>query len=149
VTSFPNSTTIVTGTPRSGTAGSLSADDGSYFEVGSTTSGTRTTAWYGTFTGVPNSLGGLKVTYVGKNSRGCTQTIAIWRWSDDTWVQLDSRSVGDVDVSIADLVPPGTLGDYVSGTSGAGELRVQVRCTRSKQSFIAGGDLMQIVHEAP
>jgi hypothetical protein len=91
----------------------------------------------------------LKISYKGKNSQSCTQRVSIWRWTTSSWVQLDSRSVGTTEVLIADLVPTGTLADYVSGSSGDGELRVRVRCTRSTGSFFSSGDLMKIVYNRP
>lgn len=148
-TAFPNGTTILTGTLRGGTAANLNADDNVYYEVDSTTSGTRTTEWYGSFTGVSNTLTTLKITYKGKNSNTATQTIAVWRWTDSTWVQLDSRDVGTSEVLIADLMPGGTLADYVSGTSGDGEVRVRIRATRSFGSFFTSGDLLKIVYDLP
>ena len=33
----------------------LAADDNAYYQVNSTTAGTRTTSWYGSFTGVPRA----------------------------------------------------------------------------------------------
>ena len=80
------------------------------------------------------------------NSQSCTQTIAIWRWSDSTWVQLDSRSVSTSEISIANLAPSGAAGQYVN--SATGELRMRVRCTRSG-NFFASGDLMKIVYDTP
>jgi hypothetical protein len=145
VTASPSAVVVQTGTLNSGTAASLVSDDNAYFQVNSTTSGTRTADWYGSFT-VPNELTSLSVTYKGKNSAASvTQTVAIWRWSDSTWVQLDSRTVGTTEVNIANLIPAGTLADYVSGTSGAGELRIRVRGTRSG-NFISQGDLMSITY---
>jgi serine protease AprX len=150
VTASPGSTTIESGTHRSGSASSLSSDNNVFYEVNSTTSNTKTTSWYGTFTGISNGLSNLRATYSGKNSASCTQTIAIWRWTDSTWVQLDSRSVGTTEVLVANLAPSGGAADYVSGTSGNGDVRVRIRCTRSwwQSSFYASGDLLKIVHEA-
>ncbi len=149
VTASPDATTILTGTLRSGTAADLASDEDSYYEVNSTTKGMRTSAWYGSFTGVTNSLSNLRVSYTGKNSRSCTQTVAIWNWSNSTWVQLDSRTVGTTEVTIANLAPGGTLADYVSGTAGDGELRVRIRCRTSAGSFWSSGDLLQISYERP
>jgi serine protease AprX len=150
VSAFPGTTTIESGSLRGGTAARLNADDNSYYEVNSTTSGTsRVSSWYGSFPGVSNGLTSLKITYKGKNSATCTQTVSAWRWTTSSWVQLDSRSVGTGEVAIADLTPSGTLADYVSGTTGDGEVRVRVRCTRSFFSFYASGDLLQIVYQRP
>jgi len=148
VTRFPDGTTIETGTLGSGAAASLNADDNNYYQVNSTTSGTRTTSWYGIFNSVAKNLSNLKISYKGKNSASCTQTVAIWRWTDNTWQQLDSRAVSTSEINIANLVPPGTLSDYVSGATASGDLRVQVRCTRTG-NFTASGDLMKIDYDTP
>jgi hypothetical protein len=129
-----------------GTFSSLSADDNVFLVVNSTTTGTRTTAWYGSFSSVPNSLANLRVSYRGRNSASCTQAVHIWRWTTNTWVQLDSRSVGTTEVGLANIAPAGAAADYVSGTTGSGELRVRLRCTRSA-NFSANGDLLRIAYE--
>jgi glucose/arabinose dehydrogenase/PKD repeat protein len=147
VTAYPSATTVQTGTRRAGDFSHLTSDDNGYYQVNSTTSGTRTSAWYASFTAVPNALTSLKVTYKGKNSRSCTQTVAAWRWTTNTWVTIDSRSVGTTEVAIT-KTPSGTLADYVSGTSGDGEVRVRVRCTASA-GFYASGDLMKIAYGWP
>jgi Domain of unknown function (DUF4082)/Bacterial Ig-like domain/Bacterial Ig domain/Purple acid Phosphatase, N-terminal domain len=144
-TAFPAATVIETGTLRGGTAASLTADDNVFFQVNSTTTGTRTTSWYGSFTGAPAGLSNLRVTYVGRNSRSCTQVVAAWRWTDSTWQQLDSRAVATADVTLADLVPPGAAGNYVSAT---GEVRVRVRCTATTNGF-SSGDQMKITYVRP
>ena len=149
VSATPSDVAIETGTLRAGNAARLASDNNSFYQVNSTTAGTRTTSWYGRFTGVTNALSNLRVTYKGKNSRSCTQTVAIWRFSDSTWVQLDSRSVGTSEVNIANLAPGGTLATYVSGTNGGGELRVRVRCTRASPSFYSSGDYMRITYQRP
>jgi hypothetical protein len=145
VTAFPATTVIETGTPREGSAASLTADDNVFFRINSTTSGTRTSSWYGSFTGAPAGISDLKVTFVGRNSRSCTQTVAVWRWTDSTWQQVSSRSVGTSDVTLADLVPPGAAVNYVSA---GGEVRVRVRCTTTA-NFFASGDLMRITYLRP
>jgi hypothetical protein len=145
----PSSTTLLAGSPRSGTASSLSADDNAYFEVNSTTNGQRTTDWYGSFTGVTNSLSNLRATYTGKSSQTCTQVIFVWRWTTSSWVQLNSRSVGTTEVTTANLAPPGAAADYVSGTSGDGDVRVRVRCRRNSPAYFSSGDLLRIAYERP
>ena len=137
---FPAATVIETGTLRAGTVAALNADDNVYYQVNSTTTGTRTTSWYGSFTGVPTALSGLKVTYRGRNSASCTQVIAAWRWTDSTWQQLHSGALGNTETTRADLVPPGPAANYVSPT---GEVRVRVRCTRTA-NFFASGELLRI-----
>jgi hypothetical protein len=140
VAKFPAATVIETGTLRAGNAAALNADDNVYYQVNSTTTGTRTTSWYGSFTGVPSTLSGLRVTYRGRNSNSCAQVIAAWRWTDSTWQQLHSANLGNTETTRADLVPPGAAANYVSP---AGELRVRVRCTRTA-NFFASGELLRI-----
>jgi hypothetical protein len=144
---FPSAITMQAGTVRSGGYARLGADDNSFFSANSTTSGTRTAAWYGRIAGVSNDLRNLKVDYRSRSSVTCNQTVAIWRWTTNSWVALDSRSVSTSEV-LVDRAPSGTLADYVSGTSGDGDVAVRVRCTRSDSSnFYASGELMKIVYE--
>jgi subtilisin family serine protease len=145
VTATPDGTTIETGSLQGGTFSSLSADDNSYYEVNSASSGTRATSWWGSFSGVSNDLSGLGVAYKGKNSKSCTQTMSIWNWSSSSWTQLDSRSVGTSEI-LVERTPTGTLANYVSGSSGDGELRVRVTCTRKGPTFYSSGDLMRIAY---
>jgi hypothetical protein len=57
--------------------------------------------------------------------------------------------VGTSEVS-ATLTVAGTLADYVTGTSGDGDVAVRVRCTRGDStSFYTSGDLMKIVYTKP
>ncbi len=149
-TATPTAVTVQTGTFGSGTFASLSTDDNAYYLVNSTTSGTRTSAWYASFT-APNEMATLSISYIGRNSQSSvTQTVDLWRWSDSTWVQLDSRTVGTSEVTIANLVPTGTLADYVNGTSGNGEVRVRVRGTRTgTTSFSSQGEQMTMTWGIP
>lgn len=146
-TAFPSSTVVETGTLSAGTAARLNADDNSYYQVNSTTTGTRSSAWYGSFPGVPKTLSNLKVTYKGKNSRSCTEAVSIWNWSTSAWVQLDSRAVSTTEISRGPLAPTGTLANYVSGSSGTGELRVEVKCSTTAGTFTSSGDLMSIEYD--
>jgi hypothetical protein len=146
VTAFPGSTTIQNGSLRAGDASRLKADDDSYFQVNSSST-YRRTAWYGRFTGIPNSLRTLKATYKGKSSATCSQTVALWNYATGAWVTLDSRTAGTTEIEVAST-PAGTLASYVSGTSGNGDLRLRVRCSRSDTvSFYSSGDLMKIAYE--
>ena len=94
---------------------------------------------------MPAGISSLSATYRGRNSRSCTQVIAIWRWTDGTWQQLNSSAVADTETTRANLVPAGAAGGYVSP---AGEVRVRVRCTTTA-NFFASGELMQITYVAP
>ena len=146
VDTSPGAVVIETGTLGGGTFAALNADDNVFFRVNSTTTGTRTTAWYGTFSGVSNALADLRVSYTGRNTVSCTQTVHVWRWSTNSWVQLNSRSVGTTEIALTNLAPAGAAADYVSGTTGDGELRVRVRCTRAT-NFVAEGELMRITYQ--
>jgi subtilisin family serine protease len=148
VTALPTATTRQAGTVRSGGPAQLGSDDDAYYVVDSTTSSTFTSSWYGSFSGVSNSLSSLRVTYKGKQSPSCSQTVSIWRWTTNSWVTLDSRSLGTTEVQI-DRFPSGALADYVSGTTGDGTLYVRVRCTSSAGPFTTSGDLMRITYTKP
>ena len=141
-TKFPAATVITTGSSAGGSAANLAANDGQYFSVASAPN--RIAAWYGRFTGVPQSLSGLSVTYSGGNTAACSQTVSIYRWSDGVWVQLDSRTVG-AETLLSNLAPPGSPAQYVSGT---GELRVQIWCRTpaGTKSYVSQGDLMSITY---
>ena len=138
---FPSSLVRQTGTYSGGNTQSLIADDNDYYSIASTTFGTRTADWYAVLTGVPNSLQSLSVTYKGLNSVTCTQTVSLWRWTTSTWITLVTRSTGSTEFLHAGLVPTGTLADYVSGTTGNGDVRVRIRCT-GFQTFVSRGELL-------
>ena len=148
VTAYPYVTAVETGSPRSGNHSRLAADDNSYYEVNSTTSGTRTASWYAGVSGVTNSLTSLRIAYKGKSSLTCSQTVSLWRWTTNSWVQLDARSVGATEV-LVDKAVSGTLADYVSGTSGDGYMWVRVRCTHPSAAFYSSGDLLRVTYSKP
>ena len=139
---FPSSFTIETGSSGGGTVASLNADDDNYLVVKTPKSGSTAT-WFGTFTGVDNGVSSLAATYKGKVSTSCTQAVSIFRWTDSTWVVLDTRSIGTTEVLISGLSPSGTLADFVSNASGTGDARIRVSCTGSG-SFNLSGDLMKL-----
>jgi hypothetical protein len=135
------------GSAKSGSVGRLSANDNAYYEIYSTTSGYRTTAWYGSFTSVSRALTDLRVTYAGRNSRSVVQSVSIWRWTTGEWVALDLRTVSTTEVLLANLAPPGAAGAYVSG---GGEVRVRVATLNlSGTSYYTGGDYLRIAYERP
>jgi Bacterial Ig domain len=151
ITRAPGSTIVTAGALLSGNFSSLAANDNNYLAVSSTTAGTRTTAWYGEFVSVHRELTNLRVRYVGKNSRTCSQTVAIWNWTTNKWVQLDSRQVGTTEATIKNLAPPAPQSNFVGGpidSSGRGHARVRVRC-QSAGNFTARGDLLRIDYLLP
>ena len=146
VTASPSSVALYAGSVRSGGAAQLGADDNSYFAVNSTTSGTRVADWYGLINRVSNALKSLKVRYRGKSSYSCNQSLYVYKWTTGSWTRFDSRTLGtselEVNVSVS-----GTLADYVSGTSGDGDVAVRLRCTRDSGSYYTSSDLLQITYE--
>lgn len=148
VSAAPSTITRQSGSLLGGGPTQLGTDDNAYYRNASTTRSTYTTSWYGTFSSVSNSLSSLKVTYKGKSSRTCTQNVEIWRWTTNTWISLDSRSVGTTEV-LVERLPGGTLADYVSGTSGDGQVHVRVRCTLTSASFNTSADLLRITYTRP
>ena len=148
-TAFPNATALYAGSVRGGDPSRLRSDDNLYFQVNSTTSGTRTADWYGRVPGVSNAATSLKLAYRGKSSTTSTQVVYIYNWTTGIWVKLDQRSVGTSEVGLA-LNPTGTLADYVSGTSGDGEVAIRVRSTRGDGvNFYVSGELMSATFTTP
>ena len=143
VTAFPVSAPILTGSLRAGDATRLRSDDGVFYEVNSNTASTFVSAWYGRFTNIPRTLKSLKITYSGKASRACTQTISVYRFTDGAWVQVDSRAAGATETAVVDLAVGGTLSSYVGGPSGS-DLYVRIRCTTTAGTFFTSGDLLKI-----
>ena len=56
--------------------------------------------------------------------------------------------MGTTEVQI-DRAASGTLADYVSGTTGDGEVRIRVSCTLNSASFYSSGDLMRLSYDRP
>lgn len=139
VTAVPSSASVSTGTVRSGSYANLRADDNSFFQVNSSNSATT---WYGRMTAVPNSLTSLTASYRGMNSVACNQTVGVWNWTKGAWVWLDSRSVGAAEVAVT-VIPGGTLAEYVSGSTGNGDVAVMVRCSAASGFFVSA-DHMKI-----
>jgi hypothetical protein len=147
VTSSPFATTITAGSLRAGDYTRWRADDDVYFQASSTTSGTRTSDLYARFSGVSNALRSLRLTHKGKSSVSCSQALYLYNWTRAVWVQIDARTVGTTEVLVDRSVTSG-FADYVSGTSGDGEVRLRVRCTASA-SFVTSGDLMRVTFTKP
>lgn len=143
----PAAAVLQAGTLRTGsTVARLAADDGLLYEVNATGLTSRTASWYGSFRNVPAGPSSLAIAYRGLASAPCAQVISVYRWSDRTWQPLDSRTASTAETEVAGLVPAGAPGAYV----GAGELRVQVRCTSSGSalgtSLVLGTDQLQLTY---
>lgn len=142
----PSSTRIVNGNLRSGSAANLAANDNSFFQV-NTATGFKT-SWYASMTNVPNTATNLSLTYSGSNSVACSQTLQAFNFTTRTWVNLDTRTVGPAEVTIAELEPPGAARDYVSKNSGRGDLRLRVICqgARATGPFFSSGDFVELTY---
>lgn len=121
----PSSVMLVSGTPRSGGAADLSADDGNAYVIGSQNAQSQ---WYGRFMGLSSSTHSLTVTYKGHATAPCTQNINIWNWYYASWVSISNGAGSTTDASYTVSVP-GLISDYV-GLVG-GEVRVGVQCFRT------------------
>ena len=71
------------------------------------------------------------------------QTISIYNAAAMQWVQLDGRQVGDTELAVSDLIPPGNTADYVGNTSGPGDVWIRVRTDGILSSTNA--DFLQII----
>ena len=142
----PAATTILQGSLSSGSFSNLAGNDASYYVVNSTTSGsTRFTDWYASVTvsQAPGSVSTLTTTYDGKYSRsGRTQTLYLFNWSTSAWTQIDSRSVGQSDVTVTNTQ---SSPNFISPT---GEIRMRVLASGgANKSFTCSGDQVQFVVE--
>ena len=142
----PTATTILSGSLNSGSFTNLATNNESYYQVNSTTSAPRVTDWYAsvTISEAPGSVSQLIMTYNGDYTKGnTTQTLFLFNWSTATWTQIDSRVVGETDVTIT--TTHNTPANFISPT---GEVRFRVRGTRSSnQSFIGRGDFVRFTVE--
>jgi hypothetical protein len=134
--------TLLSGTYRSGSASSLGAQDSASYQVDASFG---RTSWYGRIYNVPNEIRSLTVTYRGSNTAACTQTVALWNWTTGVWSTWDSRTVSTA--TTVTLPIGGTLANFVSGTSGPGDVAVRISCARTDSSaFTNSGDLMTIAY---
>jgi hypothetical protein len=146
-TAVPSSVSIYYGSRRAGDVTRLRTDDSYYYEVNSTTSGSRVADWYALVPAV-NELKSLRVTYNGRASASCSQVLYAYNWATGVWQKLDGRTVGTTDVTV-NAEATGTLPDFVSNSSGAGDVAVRLRCTRSDStSFYTRGDQLTITYDA-
>jgi hypothetical protein len=156
----PPNTTPVSGSLGGGAYGNLSLDDALYYSVKSTATAigpapnTYKADWYGGFSGVATGASNLTATFKGKcNVADCTQNVYIWNWRTKLWVQLDSRTVGTSDVTVASVAvpasPAGTWSDYVGTGAQIGQVQVRVYNSRAAGIFTESGNFMKLVYDAP
>ena len=141
VSAAPSSVSINAGSYLGGGVSSLAADDGAHLRLAATTG---STLWWGRITGVPNTLTTLSIDSRGLGSVPCTQTISIWDWTFGTWRSLASRAVGTTE-SGTTVTVTGTLANYVSGSTGNGDVAVRVGCVGSG-SFTTSDELLRITY---
>jgi len=139
----PSSVTISAGTVRSGSVSSLAKADNINYQINSTTASIRTTTWSGTIPNVPNSTPGLQVTYKGANSVNASETLSIWNYTTNAWVTMKTSTVGTTP-STTTVIPSGTSADYVSGATGSGSVKIQVKHTSTSSSFYTSNDLLSV-----
>ena len=157
---FPAATKIIARNLNGGAVANLALDDAKYYKVNSSTTGIRTTNWYGQFSKVAAGATNLSLTYKGNNSRnGLHQTLFLWNWTTSTWVGVTgSTPVGTSPVGADFTFGPmpicdgGSLPNCVDviGTGiNNGRVRVRVLTTGNAANFVTGGNLMKITYDAP
>lgn len=141
----PTATTILTGSLSSGNFSNLATNNSSYYAVNATSSSPRASDWYAsvTISQSPASVSKLTTTYDGQYTRNVTQTLYLYNWSTATWTQIDSRSVGQSDVTVTSVQT--SPANFVSPT---GQIRLRVRgSVNNNQSFTCRGDYVQFTVE--
>jgi hypothetical protein len=140
----PTATTILQGSPKSGSYANLATNNASYYVVNSTTSGTRKSDWYGkvTVSQTPNTIIRLTAICDGKYSVSVTQTLHLYNWASSSWTQIDSRSVSTSDVTVTAVQD--SPANFVSPS---GEIRLRVLGTGAARSFTGSGDFIQLTVE--
>jgi hypothetical protein len=148
VTASPAGVVIARGTRRRGNLASLAADDEDEYVIGSARAGQPAVAAVVSFAGVPNGLSRLQISQIASSSQSCSQTLFVWNWTARQWLALDTRSVDQTEASFSIAIPDDLVSDLVSGRSGGGQLRVQVRCT-GESNFLYSWDQLHIEYAAP
>lgn len=158
-TAYAMSTKVLTGSLKSGDYTALGAADSRYYQVSSTTSGSRTAAWYGGFAGVPAGSTNLKVRYVGRTcgtgagtcpaSAAVATTLWMWKWTTSSWVQVGATTnVGTTDTTITGS-PAAPQSAFIGTGANRGQVRVRVRASDGSIAFVGQGNLLLITYDAP
>jgi hypothetical protein len=147
VSAVPSRTRIGSGTLKSGDAPSLAANDGQVLQIAAPKSRRRVTSWSGRIEGVSSDLSALSVTYAGSHSARCRQTISLWNWTTGSWDRFTLTIGGPVESEVT-FSPATSLGSYVSGRLGDGDVIVRVHCRRNDRlPFTTRGDLLRVAFE--
>jgi FtsP/CotA-like multicopper oxidase with cupredoxin domain len=145
---FPGATKVLAGAVSSGLYTALAADDSNLYNLRSTTTGTRTTDWYGQFKGIATGSANLKVTYKGNNTLSATQRLYLWNWTTSTWFPIAGpTTVGTTDVTVTPA-PVASPANYIGKGSNRGLVRVRVLTTRAT-NFTTRANFMKLVYDAP
>ncbi len=140
----PASVALTRGTVSSGTVANLAANDSSYLVISGAASGkTYYADWYSavSIAETPASITKLTLTFDGKLSTSLAQKLYVYNWTTAAWVQIDSRTVGTSDTTIAWSTT--TPAAYISSS---GEIRLRQYVTR-RGSFSSSSDLAQFTVE--
>ncbi len=144
---YPTGVTVVGGSAPSGNATNLSGVDGSYYSLRSPFLGSP--SWYGTF-GVAANASDFKVTYTGNSTRTCTLSLAIYRWTTNTWVAAGSSvSVGTSAVTVSNAAPAASV-NAADLRSAAGVVRVRASCSAgfSFSTYTLNSDMLQLSYRS-
>jgi chitodextrinase len=143
----PSSVTLYSGSVYSGTVADLASSNGVFLKISSTATSAPVADWYGWVSSVPTTAKNLSVTYVGKSTATCNQTVRIYNWEYGRWDALDTRSVGTELVTVT-ATPSGPPIDYNSSLTGSGAVAVRVTCSGPAAQFRTVADLMRITYDA-
>ena len=133
----PSAYTITTGTWYSGSVASLAADDAQYLQI----SGKPTVEWYGSATvdaTARATMQKLAVAWNGNTSGNSTLTLSVYDWTTGSWVAI----YGPTSVGTSDRTVTWTTTELARFVSSTGEVRLDVKATRSK-SFRTRVDLVR------
>lgn len=134
--------TMLNGTVTSGSVANLAASDNSRMTVTAKKTGTPYwTEWYGEAVLAHPPIS-LTVKYEGNYSVSRTQTLHLWNWSTNAWVQVDQATVGTTDVTRQWTTT--TPGAYVSP---AGVVRCRVLASNRSSSYTCRADHMAFTYE--
>ena len=89
------------------------------------------------------------MSYNGNSSRTCSLSLAIYRWTTNTWVAAGSSvSVGASAVTVANADPSAAI-PAANLRSATGEVRVRVSCTAgfSFSTYTLNSDMLQLSYQ--
>lgn len=144
----PATVAVLTGASPSGTAAALAKQGGTVYSVKSVKPAGQSiqqVGWRADFSNVVRTAGSLRLQYRGLNTLSCTQQVSVWNWTTSVWVVLDTQTVGNANITTAELALPGPLTAYVSGTASKGTVRARVSCSGGATALYSKADLFKLV----